>query len=66
MRKIKVSFFERSQLQEEISREIYEQMGYTIDKSKFPEDYMEVSRHPMEIACYRAAGKILQRFTKGE
>ena len=63
MRKIKVGFFEKRQLQEEIAKEIYREMGYTV-RLIFAEDYMETSQHFLEISCYRAANKMLERFTK--
>lgn len=65
MRKIKLGVFERKQLQETIAREIYQELGYNLT-DKFPKDYMAASGHPTEIACYRAAGKVLERFIKIE
>lgn len=64
MRKLKVGYFERKRLQEEFARDIYEELGYTL--RDVPDNYMEQSQHPCEIAIYRAVGNILDRLTKGE
>jgi hypothetical protein len=62
MKRTRLGFFERYHLQEEIARQIYAELGYTVDQSKVVENYMEVSQHPTEIACYRAAGKVIDKF----
>lgn len=64
MRKLKVGYFERKLLQEEFARDIYRELGYTL--KDVPDNYMENSQHPCEIAIYRAVGNILDRLTKGE
>ena len=64
MRKLKVGYFERKQLQEQFARDIYRELGYTL--KDVPDNYMENSQHPAEIAIYRAVGSILDKLTKGE
>lgn len=64
MRKLKVGYFERKLLQEEFARDIYRELGYTL--KDVPDNYMEQSQHPAEIAIYRAVGNILDKLTKGE
>lgn len=64
MRKLKIGYFERKLLQEEFARDIYRELGYTL--KDVPNNYMENSQHPCEIAIYRAVGGILDKLTKGE
>lgn len=64
MKKLKISYFKRKLLQEEFARDIYRELGYTL--SDVPDNYMEQSQHPCEIAIYRAVGSILDTLTKGE
>lgn len=64
MRKLKVGYFERKLLQEKFARDIYRELGYTL--KDVPDNYMEQSQHPAEIAIYRAVGSILDKLTKGE
>lgn len=64
MRKLKIGYFERKLLQEEFARDIYRELGYRL--KDVPDNYMEQSQHPAEIAIYRAVGNILDKLTKGE
>ena len=60
MRKAQINLFESHALAEEMAREFYKLLGYTITAKQNP-NYMRDSQHPTEVACYQMAQYAIER-----